>query len=68
MEASLASVLKLAANVVWAVSTMALSTAIGAIYGWHQHGTVGAIALGFVGFVVGTLLAASPMLVLQLLQ
>jgi len=60
--------LKFVSQVIWAVGMVLLGTAIGAIYGWHQHGWVGAVALGFVGLCVGAFLAASPMLVLQLLS
>ncbi|WP_315704004.1 MULTISPECIES: hypothetical protein [unclassified Bradyrhizobium] len=60
--------LTIAAKVVWAASMIVLSLAVGAAYGWQSHGPIGATALGFVGLVVGVVLAASPMLVLQLLQ
>jgi hypothetical protein len=60
--------LKIAFHVIWAASAIILCTAIGAIYGWERHGLMGAIALGFVGLCVGALFAASPTLVLQLLN
>jgi uncharacterized membrane protein YcjF (UPF0283 family) len=67
-KSSLIRTLTIAAKVIWAVSIIALSTAVGTAYGWQNHGPIGATALGFVGLVVGVFLAASPMFVLQLLQ
>ena len=58
--------LKIVIHIIWAVTVIVLSTGVGAIYGWNRHGWMGAIALGFVGFVVGALLAASPSALLQL--
>jgi hypothetical protein len=60
--------LKTIVKVIWAGSMIVLSTGAGAAYGWQQHGLGGAIALGFVGLVVGLLLASSPTMLLQLLQ
>lgn len=56
------------AKAVWAVSVVAAFTTIGAIYGWQQHGWIGAIALAFVGLCFGALAAASPAVVLQFLR
>jgi len=67
-KSSLIRTLTIAAKLIWAASITALSTAVGKTYGWQNHGPIGAAALGFVGLVVGVFLAASPMLVLQLLQ
>lgn len=55
-----------ALKVVWSVSIVLAATAIGAHYGWDNHGFVGALALGFVGFVGGCFLS-SPSLLFQLL-
>jgi len=60
--------LKIAFQVIWATSMIVLATTTGSIYGWQHHGVIGAVALGFVGLVFGALLAASPMLFLELLQ
>ncbi|UXN66629.1 hypothetical protein N8E89_18515 (plasmid) [Phyllobacterium sp. A18/5-2] len=43
-----------------------IATVLGAMFGWENHGLIGAIALGFVGFVVGVF-ASSPSILLQLL-
>jgi len=59
---------KIAVRVIWAVSMIGLCTTIGGIYGWEQHGWMGAIALSFVGLVAGTFLGWSPELLLQLLH
>jgi hypothetical protein len=67
-EPSLKKTLTIIANAIWAASMIVLSTAVGVAYGWQNHGPVGATALGFVGLVVGAILAASPMLVLELLR
>ena len=58
--------LKFASHVIWAVSMVVLGTAVGGLYGWHQHGWVGALSLGLVGLCVGAFLGIAPMLVLQL--
>ena len=60
--------IKFVGHVVWAVCVVVLCTAGGAIYGWHQHGWVGAIALGFVGLCAGAFLAISPIILLQVLS
>jgi hypothetical protein len=52
----------------WAIFTVTFGTAVGAATGWASHGWLGAVAVGFVGFSVGTLAAASPSVVLQLLH
>jgi len=54
--------------VIWAIFTVTLGTAVGAATGWASHGLLGAVAVGFVGFCVGALAAASPEGVLQILQ
>ncbi|UGY02374.1 hypothetical protein [Bradyrhizobium quebecense] len=61
-------VLKAAAHIVWAVSIISLGTLIGASFGWVHHGWIGAIAVGTIGFSVGALLAADPLLVLHFLH
>lgn len=52
---------------IWIFSAITAGTAIGAIYGWERHGLAGAIALGFVGFVMGALVASSPESLLEFL-
>jgi hypothetical protein len=59
--------LQIAIQVIWAVSVITLGTGIGAIYGWEHHGWMGAVAIGFVGFVVSVFVAAAPMAFLKLL-
>ena len=59
--------LRFVSHVIWAVCMVVLGTAAGALYGWHQHGWAGAIALGFVGLCVGAFLAISPAILLQML-
>jgi hypothetical protein len=59
--------LKIAVQVIWAVSLVALGTTIGALYGWEHHGSLGAGVLGTIGCGVGALIACSPMAFLQLL-
>lgn len=53
-------------KVIWTVSIILLSTGFGALSGWENHGIVGAIALGFVGLVVGVFLS-SPTVLLQVI-
>lgn len=53
-------------KIVWSVSIIVVATAMGALIGWENHGLVGAVALGFVGLVVGSFLS-SPSLLLQLI-
>ncbi|PIO46032.1 hypothetical protein B5P45_04620 [Phyllobacterium zundukense] len=55
-----------ATKVAWTVSVIAIATALGALLGWENHGLIGAIALGFVGFVVG-IFVSYPSMILQLL-
>jgi len=45
---------------VWAFIIIAAAVGFGAVYGWHKHGVVAAIALGFVGLVAGAPFAWSP--------
>lgn len=45
---------------VWAFTIIAIAVGFGAACGWHKHGLVAAIALGFVGLVVGAPFACSP--------
>ena len=59
--------LKIAVQVIWAVSLVVLGTAIGGLYGWEHHGLLGASVLGIIGCGVGAFIASSPMLFLQLL-
>ncbi len=60
--------LKISFRTIWAVSMIVFCTTVGGIYGWEQHGWMGAIALSFVGLVAGMLLGWSPELLLQLLH
>lgn len=60
--------LKIAIQIMGAVAFVTIGTSIGALYGWEHHGWAGAIALGFVGFVVGALVASSPSILLEFLQ
>jgi hypothetical protein len=53
-------------KVIWTVSIVIVTTGLGAVIGWETHGIVGAIALGFVGLVVGVFLS-SPTLLLQVI-
>jgi hypothetical protein len=53
-------------KVIWTVSIIIVATGLGAVIGWETHGIVGAIALGFVGLVVGIFLS-SPTLFLQVI-
>ena len=59
---------KIAMQITGSVAFITIGTSIGAIYGWDHHGWAGAIALGFVGFVVGALVASSPSILLEFLQ
>ncbi len=54
-------------KIAWAVSIITIATAKGVYYGWETHGLVGAVALGFVGVVVGGFLS-SPSLLLQMIN
>jgi hypothetical protein len=60
--------LRIAAQVIWAVSLVAAGTLIGAAHGWAYHGWLGAIVLGTIGFGVGALLASSPLAFLEILS
>ena len=53
-------------KVVWTVSIIIVATGLGAVIGSETHGIVGAIALSFVGLVVGIFLS-SPTLLLQVI-
>lgn len=53
-------------KIVWTVSVVIAATAAGAFIGWENHGLAGALALGFVGLVVGVFLS-SPSLLLQVI-
>jgi len=64
----MARTIKTVLHVIWAIFTVTLGTAVGAATGWASHGLLGAVAVGFVGFCVGALAAASPEGVLQILQ
>ena len=46
----------------WVLSVVLAATTFGALHGWAA-----AIALGFVGFVVGAIIAWSPSLLLEIL-
>jgi len=45
---------------VWAFIIIAAAVSFSAAYGWHKHGLVAAIALGFVGLIVSAPFAWSP--------
>lgn len=47
-------------KIIWVVLVVGFCTAFGALLGWQKHGLVGAIALGFVGFCAGGIIASSP--------
>ena len=51
----------------WVLSVVLAATTFGALHGWEHHGWAAAIALGFVGFVVGAIIAWSPSLLLEIL-
>ncbi|WP_315775413.1 MULTISPECIES: hypothetical protein [unclassified Bradyrhizobium] len=61
------SKIKLVIQILWTSSMLILCTAIGASYGFSQHGISGAIALGFVGLCIGALAAAAPDVALEIL-
>jgi ABC-type polysaccharide/polyol phosphate export permease len=44
------------------IAVIVIATSFGALHGWHNHGLVGALALGFVGLVAGALLSRSSMI------
>ncbi|RYC11878.1 hypothetical protein [Ciceribacter ferrooxidans] len=54
-------------KIAWALSIMTIATATGVYVGWETHGLAGAVALGFVGVVVGGFLSA-PSLLLQMIS
>lgn len=55
------------AKIVWTVSSVTMTTAAGACIGCQSHGLVGALALGFVGLVIGGFLS-SPSVIMQILS
>jgi hypothetical protein len=59
---------KITIQVVWTISVVGAATIFSTLYGWQQHGFVGALALGFVGFAFSAVAAASPALLLQFLR
>jgi len=48
------------------LAMIATGIGIGAAWGWHKHGLVAAIALGFVGLVASPPFAYSPAAFLEL--
>lgn len=52
---------------VWALAITVAAVALGAAWGWHKHGLVAAIALGFVGLVASSPVAYSPAAFFELL-
>ena len=60
--------IKIVVQLLWAGSMIALGTCLGAFVGWTNHGWVGAIVTGVIGFGVGAFLACSPSTALQLLR
>jgi hypothetical protein len=60
-------ILKITAQVVWAVSVIGLFTFIGAFDGYMHRGILGSIVVGGIGFFFGSILAAFPSAALQLL-
>jgi hypothetical protein len=52
---------------VWAFAITAIALGFGAAWGWHKHGLVAAISLGFVGLVVSWPAAYSPAVFFQFL-
>ena len=64
----MARTIRIVLHVIWAIFTVTFGTAVGAATGWASHGLLGAVAVGFVGFCVGALAAASPEAVLQILH
>jgi hypothetical protein len=53
-------------EIVWRALFMVCGAILGALYGWTQHGLIGAVALGFVGMVFG-LFASSPSILKDLI-
>lgn len=64
----MARTIRIVLHAVWAIFTVTFGTAVGAATGWASHGLLGAVAVGFVGFCIGALAAASPEVVLQILH
>ncbi|QOZ34965.1 hypothetical protein [Bradyrhizobium sp. CCBAU 53421] len=61
-------VLKVAARVVWRGTVIALGTLVGAHQGLVHYGWGGAVALGAVGFLLGVLVAADPLGVIDFME
>jgi hypothetical protein len=61
-------ILKVLAQVVWAVSIISVATLIGAAKGWEHTGMLGAMVVGTIGFFVGVVLACSPLAFFQFLS
>lgn len=59
--------LNIAFRCVWALAITVTAVSFGAAWGWHKHGLVAAIALGFVGLVASWPFAYSPAAFFQLL-
>ncbi|MBR1205721.1 MULTISPECIES: hypothetical protein [unclassified Bradyrhizobium] len=53
-------------RLIWTVLVVGAATLMGAVLGWGWHGWIGAISLGIVGFGLGSLLAACPEVLLEL--
>ena len=60
--------LKIVIKLIWVVTIITLGTAIGALFGWENHGWLGAIVSGTIGLGVGAFVASSPSLLLQILR
>ncbi|SEB71278.1 hypothetical protein [Bradyrhizobium erythrophlei] len=54
-------------RLIWTVLVVGAATLMGAVLGSARHGWIGAIALGTAGFGLGSLLAACPEVLLELL-
>jgi hypothetical protein len=52
--------LKIVIHLIWMVTIITLGTAIGALFGWENHGWLGAIVSGAIGLGVGAFVASSP--------
>ena len=59
--------LVLVAQLIWTVVVVGAATLMGAVLGFGCYGWIGAIALGTAGFGLGSLLAAFPEVLLELL-
>lgn len=53
-------------KIVWTVAIVMTAIAVGANIGWQSHGFVGALTLGLVGLVAGSVLS-SPSVLLEVL-